>query len=112
MINLFRKCFGKGKFRDAFLQAVFQKSNDYPFLKSLGTNIQTGNGYVIDEPTVIDDIVFGVSDVLDQSVSFLSTPKTRTKLKETIRMGSGQVKMIYEEQIQEYNLDTAFEYLG
>ena len=51
--------------------------------------------------------------MLDQSVSFISTPKTRTKLKETIRLGLGQVKMIYEEQIQEYNLDTAlFEYLG
>lgn len=108
-----QKMLGKGKFRDAFLQAVFQKANDYPFLKSLGTNIQTGKGYEIDEPTSIDEIVFGVSDVLDQSISFISTPKTRTKLKETIRMGLGPVKMIYEEQIQEYNLDTAlFEYLG
>ncbi|PIE35778.1 hypothetical protein CSA56_02820 [candidate division KSB3 bacterium] len=104
---------GKGKFREAFLQAVFQKSNDYPFLKSLGTNIQTGKGYAIDETTTLDDIVFGVSDVLDQSVSFLSTPKNRDKLKEAIRMGLGPVKMIYEDQIQEYNLDTAlFEYLG
>ena len=104
---------GKGKFREVFLQAVFQKSNDYPFLKALGTNIQTGKGYVIDEATTLDDIVFGVSDVLDQSVSFLSTPKTRDKIKEAIRMGLGPVKMIYEDQIQEYNLDTAlFEYLG
>jgi hypothetical protein len=108
-----QKMLGKGKYRDAFLQAVFQKANDYPFLKALGTNIQTGKGYEIDEPTALDEIVFGVSDVLDQSVSFISTPKTRTKIKETIRMGLGPVKMIYEEQIQEYNLDTAlFEYLG
>ena len=68
---------------------------------------------MLDEATTLDDIVFGVSDVLDQSVSFLSTPKTRDDIKEAIRMGLGPVKMIYEDQIQEYNLDTAlFEYLG
>jgi hypothetical protein len=108
-----QKMLGKGRFREAFLQAVFQKSNDYPFLKALGTNIQTEKGYVVDESVNLSDIVFGVSDVLDQSVSFLTTPKNRDKLKEAIRIGLGQVKMIYEDQIQEYNLDTAlFEYLG
>ncbi|MBD3307980.1 hypothetical protein GF339_16200 [candidate division KSB3 bacterium] len=108
-----QKMLGKGKFREAFLKAVFQKANDYPFLTALGTNIQTGKGYVLDEPVDLSDLVFGFSDVLDQSVSFLSTPKNKDKLKEAIRMGLGPVKMIYEEQIQEYNLDTAlFEYLG
>lgn len=108
-----QKMLGKGKFNAAFLQAIDQKSGDYPFLKSLGTNIRTGKGYLIDSAVEMSDIVFGISDVLDQGVSFLSTPKNRPKLKETIRMGLGQVKMIYEEQIQQYNLDTAlFEYLG
>ncbi len=108
-----QKMVGKGKLREAFLQAVFQKSNDYPFLKSLGSNIQTGKGYVLDEAVSLDDIVFGISDVLDQTVGFLSTPKTRDKIKEAMRLGLGPVKMIYEDQIQEYNLDTAlFEYLG
>jgi len=108
-----QRMLGKRKFTAAFLQAIFQKSDDYPFLRSLGTNIQTGKGYVIDEQAGLDDIVFGISDVLDQSVSFLSTPKNKEKLKEAIRMGLGQVKMIYEDQIQDYNLDTTlFEYLG
>ncbi len=108
-----QKMLGKGKFRDAFVQSLFQKANDYEFLKSLGSNIQTGKGYVIDEPVSLDDIVFGISDVLDQTVSFVSTPKTRDKIKEAMRLGLGPVKMIYEDQIQEYNLDTAlFEYLG
>jgi len=108
-----QKMLGKGKFRDAFLQAVFQKTNDYTFLKGLGTNIQTGKGYTLDVPASLEEIVFGISDVLDQSVSFIATAKTRTKIKETIRLGLGPVKMIYEEQIQQYNLDTAlFEYLG
>ncbi len=107
-----QRMLGKGKFREAWLQAIFQKSEDYPFLKSLGSNIQTGS-YTIDGPVSLDDIVFGVSDVLDQSVSFLATPKNRDKLKEAIRMGLGPVKMIYEEEIQKYNLDTTlFEYLG
>lgn len=108
-----QKMLGEGRFREAFLQAVFQKSNDYPFLTSLGTNIQTGKGYFVDGAVTLDDIVFGMSDVFDQSVSFISTPKNRDKIKEAIRMGLGPVKMIYEDQIQEYNLDTAlFEYLG
>ncbi len=108
-----QKMLGRGKFRDAFIQAMLQKSGDYPFLKTLATNVQTGNGYTLDESVDLSDLVFGISDVLDQSVSFLSTPRNRTKLKEGIRMGLGPVKMIYEEQIQKYNLDTAlFEYLG
>lgn len=109
-----QKMLGKGKFTDAFVRAVAQKSGDYPFLDSLATNIKAGKGYRIDG--TIDDLselVFGMSDVLDQSVSFLATPKNREKLKEAIRMGLGPVKMIYEDQILEYNLDTAlFEYLG
>ena len=108
-----QRMLGKGKFRDAFLQAVFQKTDDYPFLKTLGTNIQTGKGFVIDEAVSLEDVMFGVSDVFDQGVSFVTTPKTRDKIKESIRLGLGPVKMIYEEQIQEYSLDTAlFEYLG
>lgn len=108
-----QKMLGKGKFRDAFLQAIFQKSGDYPFLKSLGTNIQTGKGFMIDEGVSISDVVFGMSDVLDQAVSFVSTPKNRNDLKKTIRMAVGPVKMVYEDIIQQYNLDTAFfEYLG
>ncbi len=107
------KLVGKGKFQEAFLQAIFQKASDYPFLKSLGTNIQTNKGFAIDETVSLDDIVFGVSDVLDQGISFVSTPKTKAKIKETIRLGLGQVKWLYEEQIPQYNLDTAlFEYLG
>ena len=109
-----QRMLGKGKFTEAFLQAVDQKSRDYPFLDSLGTNIKAGKGYKIDGSVDdLSDVVFGISDVLDQSVSFLSTPKNREKLKEAMRMGLGPVKMIYEDQIQEYNLDTAlFEYLG
>ncbi len=108
-----QKLLGKGKFREAFLQAIFQKAGDYPFMTSLGTNLQAGKGYVLDGTVSLDDLVFGISDVLDQAVSFLVTPKTRDKVKDAIRMGLGPVKMIYEEQIQQYNLDTAlFEYLG
>lgn len=109
-----QKMLGKGKFTDAFLRAVVQKSGDYPFLDSLGTNIKAGKGYKIDAPVDdLSEIVFGISDVLDQSVSFLATPKNRDKLKDTIRMGLGLVKTTYGDLIQEYNLDTAlFEYLG
>jgi len=80
-----QKMVGKGKFNAAFLQAIDQKSGDYPFLKSLGTNIRTGKGFVIDGAVALSDIVFGISDVLDQGVSFLSTPKNRPKLKENHR---------------------------
>jgi hypothetical protein len=109
-----QKMLGKGKFVSAFLQATEQKSNDYPFLKSLSSNIRSGRGYAIDGTfSDLSEIVFGISDVLDQTVSFLSTPKTREKLKESIRIGVGPVKMIYDEQIQQYNLNMAlFEYLG
>ncbi|MCP4402939.1 MAG: hypothetical protein GY801_37255 [bacterium] len=108
-----QRMLGKNKFREAFLQAVVQKAEDYPFLESLGNNIRSGAGFVLDASAGIDDVVFGLSDVFDQGVSFLATPKNKEKLKESIRIGLGQVKMIYEEQIQEYNLDTAlFEYLG
>jgi hypothetical protein len=109
-----QKMFERGKFPEAFLKALDEKSKkDYPFFKSLATNIRTGKGYIIDETVDFSDMVFGISDVFDQSVSFLTTPRNRAKLKETIRMGLGQVKMIYEDQIQQYNLDTAlFEYLG
>jgi hypothetical protein len=109
-----QKMFGKGKFIEAFLRAADQKSEDYPFLISLKANIQSGKGYVIDG-TVDDlsEVVFGISDVLDQSVSFLATPKNRDKMKDTIRMGLGLVKTTYGDLIQDYNLDTAlFEYLG
>jgi len=109
-----QKMIGKGKFVTTFLQAIEQKSGDYPFLKSLGANMKAGKGYVIDGFVGdLSEIVFGISDVLDQSVSFLSTPKTKDKLKEAIRIGVGPVKMIYEDQIQQYNLNMAlFEYLG
>jgi len=109
-----QRMLGKGKFTEAFLQAVTQKAGDYPFLDSLGTNIKAGKGYIINiSVDDLSEVVFGISDVLDQSVSFLATPKNREKLKEAIRMGLGPVKMIYEDQIQEYSLDTAlFEYLG
>lgn len=108
-----QRMLGKNKFREAFLQAMVQKTADYPFLESLGNNIKIGSGFVLNESAGIDDVVFGLSDVFDQGVSFLTTPKNKEKLKESIRIGLGQVKMIYEEQIQEYNLDTAlFEYLG
>ena len=108
-----QRMLGKNKFREAFLQAVNQKTADYPFLESLGNSIRSGSGFVINESVGLDDVVFGLSDVFDQGVSFLATPKNRDKLKESIRIGLGQVKMIYEDQIQEYNLDTAlFEYLG
>lgn len=108
-----QKMLGKNKFREAFLQAINHKAADYPFLKSLGNNISSGAGFVLNESVGLDDVVFGMSDVFDQGVSFVSTPKNKAKLKESIRIGLGQVKMIYEEQIQEYNLDTAlFEYLG
>jgi hypothetical protein len=109
-----QKMFGKGKFPEAFLKGLDEKSKkDYPFFTSLAMNIRTGKGYVIDETVELSDIVFGISDVFDQAVSFLTTPRNRAKLKETIRMGLGPVKMIYEDQIQQYNLDTAlFEYLG
>lgn len=105
---------GKGKFTDAFLRAVQEKSSDYPFLKSLGANIRSGKGYVVDdEINDISDVVFGISDVLDLGISFLLTPKNRDKVKDTIRMGLGLVKTTYGDRIQEYNLDTAlFEYLG
>jgi len=67
---------GKGKFVTAFLQAVEQKSEDYPFLKSLGANIKADQKYKIDGfAGDLSEIVFGISDVLDQAVSFLSTPK-------------------------------------
>ncbi|PID56666.1 hypothetical protein CSB45_10560 [candidate division KSB3 bacterium] len=108
-----QKMLGKNTFRKAFLQAVKQKSSDYPFLNALGKNISSGTGFVLNERVSIEDFVFGMSDVFDQSVSFVSTPKNESKLKESIRIGLGQVKMIYEEQIQEFNLDTVlFEYLG
>lgn len=105
---------GKGKFTQAFLRAVQEKSSDYPFLKSLAANIQSGKGYVIDDDIDdISDLVFGISDVLDLAISFLLTPKNRDKVKDTIRMGLGLVKTTYGDRIQEYNLDTAlFEYLG
>lgn len=107
-----QKLLAKGKFQEAFLQALFQKANDYPFLKSLGSNIQTGKGYAIDDKITLDDVVFGFSDVFDQAVSFVSTPKTKQKVKEAIRLGLGQVKWLYEEQLQQYNLDTTLvEYL-
>jgi hypothetical protein len=109
-----QKMLSKGKFIEAFLRAADQKSGDYPFLTSLKANIESGKGYVIDD-TVDDlsEIVFGISDVLDQSVSFLATPKNRDKMKDTIRMGLGLVKTTYGDLIQDYNLDTAlFEYLG
>lgn len=105
---------GKGKFTQAFLRAVQEKSSDYPFLTSLAANIQSGKGYVIDDDIDdISDLVFGISDVLDLAISFLLTPKNRDKVKDTIRMGLGLVKTTYGDRIQEYNLDTAlFEYLG
>ena len=74
---------GKGKYRDAFLQAVFQKANDYPFLKIFRNEHSNRERLMkLMSRCRLDEIVFGVSDVLDQSVSFISTPKTRTKLKE------------------------------
>lgn len=109
-----QRLLGKDKFTAAFLRAVQEKSSDYPFLKSLGANIQSGKGYVVDEEiSDISDVVFGISDVLDLGISFLLTPKNRDKVKDTIRMGLGLVKTTYGDRIQEYNLDTAlFEYLG
>lgn len=110
-----QKMVGKGKFLQAFLRALEEKGKDYPFLRSLAENIKTGTGYVIaDRLNDLSDMVFGMSDVLDLAVSFLTTtPKQRDQLKATIRMGLGLVKTTYGDRIQEYNLDTAlFEYLG
>lgn len=110
-----QKMMGKGKFVEAFLRALQEKSGDYPFLKSLAANITTGKGYVIDDTiSDISDVVFGMSDVLDLGISFLCpTQKQKEKVKETVRIGLGLVKTTYGDLIQEYNLDTAlFEYLG
>jgi hypothetical protein len=110
-----QKMVGKGKFIAAFLRSLEEKGSDYPFLKSLAENIKLGKGYhITDRLNDLSDLVFGMSDVLDLAVSFLTTTaKQRDQLKQTIRMGLGLVKTTYGDRIQEYNLDTAlFEYLG
>lgn len=110
------RLFEKGRFSRIFMQALSEKAeNDYPFFKSLYHNLSVDkNNFSIDEPATADEIVLGISDVLDQCVSYLQTPQhPRTAIMAQAQKGLGLVKMTDEELLQKYGLDTAlFEFLG
>lgn len=109
------RLFGKGQFFRVFLQTLSQKSEDYPFLKSLHDNLLTNkNNFNIEDPVAPDEIVLGISDVLDQCISYLQTPQhPRAEIISHAQKGLASVKMIDEELIQKYGLDRAlFELLG
>jgi len=106
---------GKGQFFKIFMQTLSQKSEDYPFLKSLYDNLSANkSNFSIDAPATPDEMVLGISDVLDQCVSYLQTPQhPRAEIIAHAQKGLGSVKMVDEELIQKYGLDSAlFEFLG
>ncbi len=109
------RLFGKGQFFRVFLQTLSQKSEDYPFLKSLHDNLLANkNNFTIEDTTTPDEMVLGISDVLDQCISYLQTPQhPRAEIVSYAQKGLASVKMVDEELIQKYGLDRAlFELLG
>jgi hypothetical protein len=109
------RLFGKGQFFRVFLQTLSQKSEDYPFLKSLHDNLLANkNNFTIEDATTPDEMVLGISDVLDQCISYLQTPQhPRAEIVSYAQKGLASVRMVDEELIQKYGLDRAlFELLG
>jgi hypothetical protein len=109
------RLFGKGQFFKIFTQTLSQKAEDYPFLKSLEDNLSIDKGnFSIKGPVTPDEVVLGIGDVLDQCVSYLQTPQhPRAEIIAFAQKGLASVKMIDEELIEKYGLNSVLsEFLG